>query len=214
MRLRNNPEAKKNLKKSKLVLNNNSKWQKHFKNNNPINLEIGMGKGKFIFEIAKQNPNQNYIGIEKYATVQWWAISKQQKETPKLHKTFKNLRLMTIDADQLANLFDKQVDKIYINFPDPWPKSRHEKRRLLSEQFLKVYSSILKDGAEIIFKTDQLPLFEWAETVISEKKAFTIISKTNDLNSENIENIKTEYEDRFNSFGIKINRMVIKYNYE
>ena len=132
-------------------------WHKVFDNNNPIYIEIGMGKGDFIIEHAKRNSNINYIGIEKYESVILQAAEKAKE------LNLDNLRLICFDAEKIEEIFAKQeIDKIYLNFSDPWPKARHEKRRLTSSNFLKHYISISKSPCEIEFKTDNQGLFEYS----------------------------------------------------
>lgn len=170
-------------------------FNKIFNNNNPIYIEIGMGKGKFIIENAIKNPNINFIGIEKYDSVIVRAVQKlQDLDIP-------NLKLIRMDAEKIEDVFSKDIDLIYLNFSDPWPKTRHERRRLSSHEFLKRYDSIFKGKKHIIQKTDNRKLFE-----------FSIISYTNygynienislDLHNDDIkDNITTEYEDKFVSLG-------------
>lgn len=170
-------------------------FNKIFNNNNPIYIEIGMGKGKFIIENAIKNPNINFIGIEKYDSVIVRAVQKlQDLDIP-------NLKLIRMDAEKIEDVFSKDIDLIYLNFSDPWPKTRHERRRLSSHEFLRRYDSIFKGKKHIIQKTDNRKLFE-----------FSIISYTNygynienislDLHNDDIkDNITTEYEDKFVSLG-------------
>ena len=164
MRLRNNPRAYDIMNENKdfVVIEPESfknNWKSVFGNDNPIYIEIGMGKGDFIYENARLNPDINYIGIEKYPSVLAAAINKINLQENKVS----NLRLMRYDAIELNNVFEKnEVDKIFLNFSDPWPKSRHAKRRLTSSKFLDVYRQILIDQGVIEFKTDNRGLFEYS----------------------------------------------------
>lgn len=180
-------------------------WKGLFANDNPIHLEIGTGKGRFIMELANQNPNINYIGIEKYSSVLLRALEKV-RETE-----LENLYFLRFDAEYLTSIFgENEIDRIYLNFSDPWPKDRHAKRRLPSRQFLGKYIQCLKKDGEVIFKTDNQDLFEFS---LEEVKAanWEIKNKTYDLhNSEYIAgNIMTEYEERFVAEGKPIYMITI-----
>ena len=177
------------------------KWNQIFQNNNPIYIEIGMGKGAFIIQNAIQYPNINFIGIEKYDSVIVRAIQKSND------LQLKNLKLIRIDARFITNIFEKEIERIYLNFSDPWPKDRHAKRRLTSPIFLEKYDSIFKNNSHIIMKTDNNDLFEYSlESLIH--FGYKIISQTRDLYKEDISNnIPTEYEAKFVKLGTKINRL-------
>jgi len=175
------------------------KWQELFKNNNPIHIEIGMGKGNFIIENAKRYKNINFIGIEKYDSVIVRAIQKSNE------LELDNLKIVRIDANKLEEIFDKEIDTIYLNFSDPWPKERHAKRRLTSNIFLNIYNHIFKDINKIIIKTDAIDLFNYSLESLTEY-GYDIIYKTNNLDSLNENNIMTEYENKFYNLGIKINK--------
>ena len=124
-------------------------WKDYFQDGKPIQLEIGMGKGKFLMQLAEKNPQIHYIGIEKYSSVLVRALEKME-ENP-----LENLHFIRMDAENIVNVFEKgEVDQIYLNFSDPWPKDRHAKRRLTSRQFLERYHNILKEEGRVIFKTD------------------------------------------------------------
>ena len=132
-------------------------WHEIFGNDHPIRIEIGMGKGKFIHAQAKLNPQINYVGIEKYSSVLLRAIQKMEEEE------LPNLKFLRMDAEDITKAFGEgEVDKIYLNLSDPWPKDRHAKRRLPSREFLKRYDLILKKGGQLEFKTDNRPLFDFA----------------------------------------------------
>ena len=138
------------------------KWKELFKNKGPVQIEIGMGKGKFVREMARRYPDINFIGIERYESVLMKAIQRkalEEKETG----AYANLLFMCADAARLAESFEEfETDKIFLNFSDPWPKARHEERRLTSGRFLSVYDKILKKDGLIEFKTDNLSLFEYS----------------------------------------------------
>ena len=159
-----------------------------------------MGKGDFIINNAIDNPNINFIGIEKYDSVLVRAI---QKTDP---LEINNLKLIRLDATNIDSIFDHEIDLIYLNFSDPWPKERHEKRRLTSPLFLNKYDNIFKKDCHIIQKTDNINLFNYSINSLIEN-GYEIISCTNDLHNSNIPNINTEYETKFVSMGIKINRL-------
>lgn len=178
------------------VLKNN--WQEEFGNNNPIHLEIGMGKGAFLLGMAKKYPNINFIGVERYTGVLARAINKINKEE------IKNLRVINIDAIKLNEVFDHEIDTIYLNFSDPWPKKRHAKRRLTSEDFLRVYDNLFKGDNLIIQKTDNVGLFESSIVSLS-TYGYRIEDISLDLANTDKENIMTEYEEKFVKLGVKIN---------
>ncbi len=209
MRLRNVKGAKEPMIESEYTINNpeelKGRWSEHFENNNPIHLEIGTGKGRFITTLAQNNPEINYIGIEKYSSVLIRALEKQAElQIP-------NLIFIRMDAENVVDIFDKEeVDRIYLNFSDPWPKDRHAKRRLTSRQFLGRYNEFLKKDGTVEFKTDNRELFDFSVEETKEA-GWNIINITNDLhNSEmNEGNVMTEYEIRFSSEGVPINKMII-----
>lgn len=182
-------------------------WKDYIKNDNPIHIEIGMGKGKFLMELASTNPDINYIGIERYTSVLYRAIQKMD-ENP-----LPNVKFICIDAGLLPDVFDeKSIDKIYLNFSDPWPKDRHAKRRLTSRQFLECYDKILKNDGTIEFKTDNVDFFNFS---LEEAPAagWKILASTYDLHNDeslNKGNIMTEYEEKFSSMGNPICKMIIR----
>ncbi len=180
------------------------KWHQLFKNNNPIYIEIGMGKGKFIIENAIKNPHINFIGIEKFDSVIVRAIQKSNDlDIP-------NLKLIRIDAKEINEVFDHEINLIYLNFSDPWPKERHAKRRLTSPIFLSKYDLIFQKSPHIIMKTDNDNLFNYSKETLN-ASGYQIIFATSDLYQEHDElledNIMTEYEEKFVSQGIKINKL-------
>jgi len=181
------------------------KWWSLFGNENPIHLEIGTGKGKFIMEMAINNPGINYIGIEKYSSVLIRALEKRREAE------ISNLYFLRFDAEYLTNIFaENEIDRIYLNFSDPWPKNRHAKRRLTSRNFLDKYNLCLSKNGEVIFKTDNRDLFDFSLEE-AEAAGWKIGSLTYDLhNSEYVkDNIMTEYEERFVSEGKPIHMMRI-----
>ena len=182
------------------------KWQSAFKNNNPMHLEIGMGKGDFIIELAKKNPNVNYIGLEKFPSVIVVAMDKV------VASKLTNILLVCFDATNLKEIFeDHEIDQIYLNFSDPWPKTRHAKRRLTSKTFLETYQDILKEGKTIEFKTDNRGLFEYSLISLNENN-WQFLNLSMDLHTDyNTEEIaKTEYEKRFISLGQPIYFIEVK----
>ncbi len=210
MRLRNVPGSREALAADDYVINEpteyKGRWKEAFGNDNPIRIEIGMGKGRFIMELAKQNPDINYIGIEKYSSVLIRAIEKQNEAQ------LKNILFIRMDAEIIEDVFAVgEVDRIYLNFSDPWPKDRHAKRRLTSRQFLGRYNNILKREGVVEFKTDNRLLFDFSVEEV-EPAGWQIIALTYDLhNSEMAEgNIMTEYETKFSGMGTPINKMIIK----
>ena len=202
MRLRNVKNAKEIVKNSPFVVQNpqeyKGKYKELFGNNNPIHLEIGMGKGNFILDKAKKNPNINFIGLEKYDSIVCRALEKAEVQQPS------NLKIMCVDALELADIFDKEIDVIYLNFSDPWPKKRHAKRRLTSHVFLPIYDKVFSGVPTIIQKTDNVGLFESSVVSLS-TYGYTIEEISLDLASTGMENSLTEYEAKFMSLGTKIN---------
>lgn len=177
-------------------------WSNVFENANPIHIEIGMGKGNFIIGMAEKYPNINFIGIEMYDSVLVRAVQKLAEKEEKLS----NLRLIKMDAIEIEEVFDKEISCIYLNFSDPWPKKRHAKRRLTSKEFLQRYDAIFKSEKVIFQKTDNNDLFEFSMESLQEY-GYTLKNVTRDLHSENIENVQTEYEEKFSNNGVKINRL-------
>ncbi len=211
MRLRNVPGSREYIENSPYAIKNaetlKGSWRSYFGKNEDTHLfiEIGTGKGRFLTEHAANNPNTLYIGIEKFSSVIIRAIEKV--ETLELN----NIRLIRFDAENIESIFDKgEVDRIYLNFSDPWPKDRHAKRRLTSSTFLKRYDNILTPSGEIIFKTDNRSLFDFSLDQAKES-AWNIQQITYDLHNSplNEGNIMTEYEERFSTQGIPICEMII-----
>lgn len=169
----------------------------NFEKDLPLHIEIGMGKGNFILNMALNNPDINFIGIEKYSSVASVAIKKM------MEYNLPNLKVIISDIMNLEELLKNKVDVIYLNFSDPWPKARHEKRRLTSENFLKLYDKFFKDKCVIIQKTDNDDLFDFSVEQIK-NYGYTLEEISYDLHSTDIPNIKTEYEEKFSNKGIKI----------
>lgn len=183
---------------------NKGNWNKVFNNDNPIYIEIGIGKGKFIVENTLKYPNINFIGIEKYDSVLVRAIQKSNE------LELNNLKLVRMDAKRIEEVFDHEVDRIYLNFSDPWPKDRHYKRRLTSYVFLDKYEHIFKNNKYIIMKTDNIDLFNFSLESLT-NHGYNIEFMTNDLHSlNNVDNIMTEYEEKFSNKGIKINKLIAR----
>ena len=202
MRLRNIKGSKEVIAASPYVVQNpedyKGKWSELFHNNHPLHIEIGMGKGQFIHTLASENPDINYIGIEMYSSVLYRALEKQTAEEKP------NLYFLRFDAKYLADIFaEHEVDRIYLNFSDPWPKDRHAKRRLTSEGFLNLY--------HIQFKTDNRDLFDFSVETAENSPIWNIKELTYDLHhSEFLEgNIMTEYESKFVAEGKPICRFVL-----
>ncbi len=175
----------------------------------PLQIEIGMGKGQFIRNMALKNPDINFIGIERYESVLMKAI--QRKRNLESEGAIDNLRFLCADARKLADIFETgEVDKIFLNFSDPWPKDRHANRRLTSPDFLQIYDSILKPDGVIEFKTDNVGLFEYSLEVVKESK-WKLDFCSFDFHSEEKSegNIMTEYEEKFVGQGNKICKMII-----
>ena len=195
----------KHIKNADIIINNSpylvknpcdfkGSWSSLFNNNNDIEIEIGTGKGKFIISKALNNKNINYIGIEKYDSPLVSAVKKLED----IH--IDNLKLICFDAFNINNIFDKEISKIYLNFSDPWPKKRHEKRRLTSKNFLDKYDSLFKDKKIIELKTDNDDLYEYS-CISFEENGYDIIKSDTNY----IDEYTTEYEDKFISLNKNIN---------
>ena len=212
MRLRNIPGAKDAIEDSKYVVHDvqekKGKWAEVFGNHNPVHIEVGMGKGRFLLNMAKTYPNINFIGIERYSSVLLRAVEKFDTEE---FSDLPNIRFVCMDARELPEVFaESEVDRIYLNFSDPWPKSRHAKRRLTSTEFLSRYEKVLPPQGLVEFKTDNTPLFDFSLEQVKEA-GWTLQAFTYDLhhNKElNKENIMTEYEEKFSSKGNPINKLI------
>lgn len=211
MRLRNISGARDVIAESPLVVHEpekiKGKWTDIFGNDHPLRIEIGMGKGRFIHELAERNPEINYIGIEKYSSVLLRALQKMEI------RPLSNLLFIRMNAEEITEVFDREeVDRIYLNFSDPWPKDRHAKRRLPSKEFLFRYNQFLKKDGVLEFKTDNKDLFDFALEELP-KAGWEVVEFTYDLHHdiqmmEN--NIMTEYEEKFSSKGNPIYKYIIK----
>ena len=209
MRLRKVKGAKEAIAESALVIHNaiekKGHWQEVFGNNNPIHIEVGMGKGRFLTALAKQNPDINYIGIERYDSVLIRALEKRGQE-----EELTNLFYLCEDAKNLPEIFAAgEIARIYLNFSDPWPKDRHAKRRLTSTEFFARYDRFLAKDGEVMFKTDNRILFDFSLEQVP-LAGWQLKDVTFDLHhSEYAEgNIMTEYEEKFSSMGNPIFRLV------
>ncbi|MDY3109356.1 MAG: tRNA (guanosine(46)-N7)-methyltransferase TrmB [Lachnospiraceae bacterium] len=210
MRLRNIKGSRENIQASKYVVQEyreqKGKWRELFGNDHPIHIEIGMGKGRFLMDMATLHPEINYVGIEKYSSVLLRGIQKQEElQLP-------NVMFIRMEAEYITEVFAKdEVDRIYLNFSDPWPKDRHAKRRLESREFLKRYNEILVPEGVVEFKTDNMDLFEFALEEV-EPAGWKLRQWTKDLHHDpkmNAGNVMTEYEERFSSMGNPICKYVI-----
>mgnify|MGYP000590429875 CR=1 FL=1 len=209
MRRRNVKNAKQRIENHpELVIANPKeyigKWHEVFNNDNPIYLEIGMGKGKFLREHALKNPNINYIGIEKFDSVIVQAV---EKIAP---LNLINIKLINVDAEELLEIFNaNEINKIFLNFSDPWPKKRHTKRRLTYKDFLENYKKVLNKDGIIEFKTDNRGLFEYS-LVSMQNFGMEFIEVYLDLHKTEVFNVETEYEKKFSPFG-PIYKLVAKF---
>ena len=206
MRLRHIKGAEEQIAESPYVIQDpqglKGKWHEFFGNQNPVRIEVGMGKGKFIMELAEKKPDVNYIGIERYSSVLLRGLQKRSQ------LELSNIYFMRIDALELADVFDAgEVDRIYVNFCDPWPSKRHAKRRLTHGNFLKLYRQALKMGGQIHFKTDNQPLFEFSVEELP-KFGFELSEVTRNLHENGPVGVMTDYEAKFHELGQPINRCV------
>lgn len=208
MRLRNVKGAKEAIDENSYVIRNpaeyKGRWKELFGNDHPVHIEVGMGKGRFITALAEQNPDINYIGIEKFSSVLIRALEKQNElQLP-------NLYFLREDASEITEFFEKaEIARIYLNFSDPWPKDRHAKRRLTSKEFFARYDQILVPDGDVQFKTDNRMLFDFSLEQV-EEAGWKLVLATYDLHhSEFAEgNIMTEYEERFSAKGNPICKLI------
>ncbi|WP_230398753.1 tRNA (guanosine(46)-N7)-methyltransferase TrmB [Novisyntrophococcus fermenticellae] len=216
MRLRNIQGAAESIGKSGYVLQNpeghKGHWNQVFDSGHPIHIEVGMGKGRFLMDMAKAHPDIDYIGIEMYDSVLLRAVQKAEA----LEDSPENFRFIRMDARELSSVFEKgEVEQIYLNFSDPWPKDRHAKRRLTSRQFLKRYTEIILPGRKVEFKTDNKNLFEFSLQELKES-GWVLEGCTFDLHKDEVMNkgnIMTEYEEKFSSCGNAIYKFIAYYQY-
>lgn len=210
MRLRNITGADVYIENSEFVVQDfkgqKGNWKEVFGNDNPVHIEVGMGKGRFLMDMAVLNPDINYVGIEMYSSVLLRAVQKME-ENP-----LSNLRFIRMDAREIEEVFEEgEVSKIYLNFSDPWPKDRHAKRRLPSRQFLARFNMILKKDGNLEFKTDNRDLFDFAVEEV-EPAGWKMDAVTYDLHHDekmNQGNVMTEYEEKFSSKGNPIYKYII-----
>ena len=209
MRLRNIPRADDTLQAHFTVIKNpkefRGNWTSVFGNDRPIRIEIGMGKGRFLLNMAKTYPNINFIGIERYSSVLLRAVEKFDTEE---FSDLPNIRFVCMDARELPEVFaESEVDRIYLNFSDPWPPNRQRKRRLTWRAYLEVYDEILRQQGDLCFKTDNQRFFEWSLQEICQF-GWLIQNISLDLHNSDFEgNVMTEYEEKFSAEGYRIYRL-------
>lgn len=217
MRIRFKKWARPELEASKFYIDNpeelKGKWKEKFANNNPIHLELGCGKGQFISNLAVENQNVNYIAIDLVDAMLGLAKRNVEKEYNERNIEPNNILLTRFDIERIGLILDKKdnIERIYINFCNPWPKGKHRKKRLTHSRQLEKYKGFLKEGGEIFFKTDDDDLFN-SSLIYFEESGFEIIKKTYDLHSDGIfeKNIETEHEKMFSEQGIKIKALIAK----
>ena len=214
MRLRNIPGAKDAILECDWVIDEpekfKGKWASVFGEKRPLFLEVGMGKGRFLMDMARLHPERNFVGIEMYDSVLLRALQKRE-ELEEAGEKFSNLVFIRVDARLLPEIFEKdEVDGIYLNFSDPWPKDRHAKRRLTSRQFFARYDEVLAPEGHLEFKTDNQDLFTFSLEEIPEA-GWHLDASTRDLHHDpvlNEGNIMTEYEEKFSSLGNPICKLI------
>ena len=217
MRLRNIPGSRAIIAESSWVVqdpsSHRSAWNQVFQNDHPLHIEVGMGKGRFLMDLAQAYPERNYIGIEMYSSVLLRAVQKADALADSLPVPPGNFRFLRLDARELASVFAPgEVGRIYLNFSDPWPKDRHAKRRLTSRDFLARYEQILAPGGHVEFKTDNQDLFRFSLEEIRAKN-WILEASTFDLHRDpvlNQNNIMTEYEEKFSSMGHPICKLIAR----
>ena len=219
MRLRNIPRAESVLAASPRVLKDPEQFrgafrQTVFQNTNPLHIEIGMGKGQFLLTLALQNPSVNYIGIERYSSVLLRPVEKLASMQAAGEAVPSNLRFICMDAADISQVFAPgEVDRIYLNFSDPWPKARHARRRLTSLEYLARYDEILSPNGQVEFKTDNRALFDFSLEQIEASPVWTLAARTFDLHHDpllNQGNIMTEYEEKFSSMDHPICKLIAR----
>ena len=217
MRLRNIPGSRDIIAESPWVIQNpqefRSSWNRIFQNGHPIHIEVGMGKGRFLMDLAAAHPECNYIGIEMYSSVLLRAVQKADALADMPGGAPGNFRFLRLDARELPSVFGPgEVGRIYLNFSDPWPKDRHAKRRLTSREFLGRYEQILAPDGHVEFKTDNRDLFQFSLDEIREK-GWILEVCTWDLHGDSrlsCGNIMTEYEEKFSSQGNPICKLTAR----
>ena len=209
MRLRNIPGADEAIEQSIYCIKNpkeqKGSWQAQFEKKQPLHIEIGMGKGRFIMDMAALHPEINYLGIERYSSVLLRALQKMELNP------LPNLKFICMDAAEVEEVFaQEEVDRIYLNFSDPWPKDRHAKRRLTSRQFFARYDKVLNQNGHLEFKTDNQDLFTFSLEEIPEA-GWHLDASTRDLHHDEVlndGNVMTEYEEKFSSMGNPICKLI------
>ena len=209
MRLRNVKGSREAIQESIYVVHEEEtragSWHDIFGNDHPIHIEIGMGKGQFLMELARRNPDINYLGMERYSSVLLRALQKMEEEP------LPNLYFLCEDAAELPEMFSNgELNRIYLNFSDPWPKARHAKRRLTSTEFLARYSLVLAADGQIEFKTDNMDLFDFSLESV-EEAGWKLVGCSRDLHHDptmNEGNIMTEYEEKFSAQGHPIHKLI------
>ena len=230
MRLRNIPGAEGVLQAHPIVVKNEKlykgKWSRVFGNTNPVHIEIGMGKGSFLLTMAERNPGINYIGIERYSSVLLRAVEKYEEYYGgegslsieceeiynfKIHEELSNIRVICMDAAEIENVFAPgEIERVYLNFSDPWPKKRHARRRLTSREFFGRYDKILGEGGTVEFKTDNSELFQFSLREVEEAE-WALTAYTWNLHADEqmrVGNVMTEYEEKFSSMGNSIHKLI------
>ena len=210
MRLRNITGSREMIAESRFVVHEpqeyKGRWRELFSNDHPLRIEIGMGKGRFIMDLARMHPEINYVGIEKYSSVLLRGIQKMETDP------LPNLYFIRMEAEEIADVFGREeVERIYLNFSDPWPKDRHAKRRLPSREFLKRYDEILVRDGVIEFKTDNEDLFRFALEEVA-PAGWQLLQMTEDLHHDEkmlAGNVMTEYEEKFSALCNPIYKYVI-----
>lgn len=212
MRLRKKPWADKEFEINDKMIEEpkglKGKWRDFFGNDNPIHVEIGCGKGQFISKMSLKNPNINYIAVERQRIVIASALRKSREMA-----VGNNLRFMCVDVCELMEYFEpNEIDRLYINFCDPWPRKKWAKRRLTHKNFLAIYEKLFENGGEINFKTDNRGLFEFSLNEIEAQKDWRMENISLDLHNSEFEgNVMTEYEEKFSSKGMPIYRLEAYY---
>ncbi|MBQ7677966.1 MAG: tRNA (guanosine(46)-N7)-methyltransferase TrmB [Lachnospiraceae bacterium] len=224
MRLRNIPAARPAVEQNPYCIQDATDhkgcWRDVFLNGHPLRIELGMGKGRFILTQAIEHTDINFLGLERYESVMYRAVKRLESEfTDGDRLLLPNLRLICCDAAELAGFFAKgEVERIFLNFSDPWPKERHAKRRLTSHRFLAEYEKVLPDGGMVEFKTDNVGLFDFSREEITARPHWEILDLTDDLHalpSDHkllADNIMTEYEEKFASEGKPIHKLAAVYH--
>lgn len=214
MRLRNITGSREVISSSPYVIKEEmqrecaGRWREIFGNQAPVRIEAGMGKGRFLYTMARLNPGINYVGIEKYSSVLLRALQKMEAEP------LENIRFIRMDAENICEMFDhEEVAQIYLNFSDPWPKDRHAKRRLTSHQFFERYQQILASNGTVEFKTDNTALFDFSLEEVKEA-GWKLDAFTRNLHQDNTMmegNVMTEYEERFSKMGNPIYKLIASF---